>query len=223
MKKVELSNQELKEVWIWVSNKHVHLTEDTILELFGKKDLEVLKDLSQPGQYAAKETVDLVWPEKNTWDSSSRSILKWVRVLWPSRPENQVELSMTDARNLWIKNIPIRLSWILSETPWIIIKWPKWEVSIDRWVIVSQKHLHIETWRAESRGIKNNDIITVWINSWVRWWIMTNIIVRVSDVAWLDIHVDTDEWNAFGLSNDQKWIVLLNDQEVLNFLKKNAK
>lgn len=220
---MNLEDRKNKIVNIGISNRHAHLTEDTIMELFGKDRLEIMKELSQPWQFAAKETVDLVWPAKISWDLDSRVILKWVRILWPARLENQIELSLTDSRQLWIKNVPIRLSWVLSETPWIIIRWSKWEVKLERWVIVSQKHIHIEPRRAMQRWIKDNDIISVWVESWVRSWIMTNIIVRLSNSAWLDVHVDTDEWNAFGLWNNAKWLVLLSDEEILNFIKNNAK
>ena len=219
-KKVRIEKQKI--VSIGTSNRHVHLTKESMIELFGTDELTIFKELSQPGQFATKETVELIWPEKIAGNLDSRPIIKWVRIIWPARPADQIELSMTDARALWIKNVPIRLSGVLSETPWIIIKWPKWQIEAKNWVIISQKHIHITPFMAKDRGINNDDMIIVWVESWIRSWLMTNVVVRVSDSAWLDIHIDTDEWNAFWLSPDSKWVVLLSNEEILEFIKNNC-
>jgi putative phosphotransacetylase len=179
--KKKVLNGELKIVSIGTSNRHVHLTQKSMIELFGTDELTIFKELSQPGQFATKETVELIWPEKVAGNPDSRPIIKWVRIIWPDRPADQIELSMTDARALWIKNVPIRLSGVLSETPWIIVRWPKWQIETKNWVIISQKHIHIESRRAKDRGIKNDDMIAIWVKTWPRSWVMMNVVVRVSD------------------------------------------
>ena len=76
------------------SARHVHVTQETLEILFGAGHaLKPIKDLSQPGQFASEEQVDVVGP-KNT--------LKRVRILGPVRPENQVELALTDARSIGV-------------------------------------------------------------------------------------------------------------------------
>ncbi len=51
---------------IAMSNRHVHLSQEDLDILFGKDyGLTKRKDLSQPGQFAAEEKVDLVGPKKN--------------------------------------------------------------------------------------------------------------------------------------------------------------
>ena len=72
------------------SGRHVHLTRQQIQTLFGH-DLTPVKPLSQPGQFAAKERLDLIGPKGQ---------LKNVAVLGPARKEAQVEISLTDARGL---------------------------------------------------------------------------------------------------------------------------
>ena len=51
------------EVPIGVSNRHIHLSKADLETLFGNGyELTPLKDLSQPGQYACKETLTIVGP-----------------------------------------------------------------------------------------------------------------------------------------------------------------
>lgn len=77
-----------------ISNKHIHLSQEDIETLFGKGyELTNMKDLKQPGQYAAR-SVKVIGP-KRKFDK--------VRILGPARPESQIEISLTDARTLGIK------------------------------------------------------------------------------------------------------------------------
>ena len=73
------------EVLVETSARHVHVTQEVLETLFGAGyALTKKKDLSQPGQFACEEKVDIVGP-KNT--------LKGIRVLGPARPETQVEVA----------------------------------------------------------------------------------------------------------------------------------
>lgn len=205
---------------IGVSNRHVHLKEDSIQTLFWKKSLDIMKELSQPGQFAAEQIVDLLGPMRIPWDDASRKIIEKVRVLWPARSADQVELSITDARSLGIKNIPIRLSGALSDTPGIIMRWPAWEIEIKEWVIIAHKHLHIEPRRAEERWLSNGENIVVWTEGKERWWLLTNVVVRVSPDAALDLHIDTDEGNAHNIQTGQEGLIL-KQEEIIDYMRKH--
>ena len=90
-----------QEFIVETSARHVHVTEETLEILFGKGHaLTKKKDLSQPGQYACEERVEVVGPKKS---------LAGVSILGPCRKANQVELSATDARSIGIA-APIRES-----------------------------------------------------------------------------------------------------------------
>ena len=90
-----------KKILVETSARHVHLTDEHLKVLFGADAvLHKKKDLSQPGQFASEERVDVVGPKKT---------LARVSVLGPTRKQTQVELSMTDARSIGI-DAPIRPS-----------------------------------------------------------------------------------------------------------------
>ena len=72
------------EIPVGISNRHSHLSKEDMETLFGKGyELTPLKDLSQPGQYACKETLTLVGP--------SMRAIEGVRVLGPLRKCSQVK------------------------------------------------------------------------------------------------------------------------------------
>ena len=83
------------------SARHVHVSKQDLETLFGAGyELTPKKDLSQPGQYACEERVDVVGPKKT---------ISGVSILGPVRPSTQVEISLTDARSIGVA-APIRES-----------------------------------------------------------------------------------------------------------------
>lgn len=53
-----------RKVPIGLSNKHIHVSQADLEVLFGKGyELTPMKDLSQPGQYASEEKLDIVGPK----------------------------------------------------------------------------------------------------------------------------------------------------------------
>ncbi len=89
------------------SNRHLHLSQEDLEILFGAGyELTNIKDLTQPGQFACKETVQVV---------GVKGLIE-MRVLGPVRKETQVELAQTDARKIGIK-APVRESGDLNGTP----------------------------------------------------------------------------------------------------------
>lgn len=177
---------------VGLSNKHVHLTEEHIDILFGKNhELTPIKDLSQPGQFACDEKVDLVGPKRT---------IKGVRILGPARKESQVEISFSDAFTLGLKDVPVRDSGNLEGTPGIKLIGPCGEVELKRGVIVAARHVHLHTSDAEKYGLKDKDIVKVKVGG-QRALIFENVLIRVSDKYALDMHVDVEEGNAAGLAN----------------------
>ncbi|MFV0441040.1 MAG: phosphate propanoyltransferase [Lachnospirales bacterium] len=180
-----------KIVPVGVSNRHVHLSQEHINILFGEGyELTNFKDLSQPGQYACNEKVDIVGP-KNT--------LSGVRVLGPARPASQVEVSLFDGFTLGLK-VPVRNSGDIKESAGCVLKGPKGEVEIAEGVIAAARHIHMNTSEAKDWDINDNDVVSVKFNG-TRGGVLEHVLVRVHDNFALEMHVDLDEANAFAIKN----------------------
>jgi putative phosphotransacetylase len=176
---------------VGLSNKHIHLSQEDLNILFGEGfELSKMKDLSQPGQYAANEKVDVVGP---------KGTLKGIRILGPVRKETQVEISLTDSFVLGV-NPPIKDSGDLLDSPGAKIVGPNGEVVIDRGVIVASRHIHMHTTDAENFGLADKDIVSVKVEG-KRGLVFDNVLVRAHKDFALEMHLDIDEGNAAGLKN----------------------
>jgi putative phosphotransacetylase len=180
-----------KMVPVGLSNKHIHLSQEDLNTLFGAGfELTKMKDLSQPGQFAANEKVDVVGP---------KGTLKGIRILGPVRKETQIEISLTDSFVLGV-NPPVRDSGDLLDSPGAKIVGPQGEVTIDKGVIVASRHIHMHTTDAENFGLADKDIVSVKVEG-KRGLIFDNVLVRAHKDFALEMHLDIDEGNAAGLKN----------------------
>ncbi|WP_139998484.1 phosphate propanoyltransferase [Paenibacillus paridis] len=183
-----------KEVTIGVSARHIHLSQEHVELLFGKGyELTEMKPLSQPGQYAANETVAVVGP-KGTFAK--------VRILGPARKQTQLEVSRTDAFALGV-NPPVRESGDTKGSAGIMLQGPAGEVTIEEGVIVAARHIHFHTSDAERFGISDKQSLRVRFAG-ERGVVFENVVARVSEQYALDMHIDTDEANAAGVKNGDK-------------------
>lgn len=174
-----------------MSNRHLHISRKDLDILFGEgHELTNIKDLSQPGQYACDEKVDIVGP---------KSTLKGVRILGPVRPATQVEISMFDARALGVEGV-VRASGNTTGTPGCTLVGPKGEVKLEEGVIVASRHIHFHTNDAPKFGLKDKDIVKVKVGK-ERAVVFENVVVRVHPEYALDMHIDIEEGNAAGISN----------------------
>ena len=175
---------------IALSNKHIHLSQADLEALFGEGyELTHKKDLSQPGQFACEEMVEVVGPKGSTK----------MRVLGPVRPESQVEVSLADARGLGIA-VPVRQSGDVEGTPGCKLVGPKGEVELERGVIVAARHIHMSLEDAEKFGVKDKDIVSVQTQG-ERALLFNNVLVRANAAFALEMHVDLEEGNAAGVKN----------------------
>ncbi|MGM0608315.1 MAG: phosphate propanoyltransferase [Candidatus Muiribacteriota bacterium] len=180
-----------------VSNRHVHISKKHLEILFGDNyKLNKIKDLSQPGQFAASEKVILVGP---------KGVIEKVRILGPERKNTQVEVSITDCFKLGIKP-HVRESGALDNTPGITLCGPAGSVYIGEGVIVAGRHIHCTPVDALNLGVEDGQVVDVEIEN-ERGGIFKNVLIRVSDNYKLDMHIDTDEGNAFMVSSNTKGII----------------
>jgi acetate kinase len=181
-----------KPIPVGVSSRHVHLSRADADALFGPGyELTRKRDVTQPGQYVTRETVDLIGPKGE---------IHAVAIINPLRKETQVELARTDARRLGL-DPPIRESGQLEGTPGLRLRGPAGETDIARGAILAQRHVHMSPGDALAFGVHDKDVIKVKVDG-DREMTMGDVLVRVSDKYALDMHVDTDEANAAGLGND---------------------
>lgn len=181
-----IKSQQDKKIPIEVSAHHVHLAIKDIEALFGPgSKLTHRSELSQPGQFASEEMVNLIGPKGR---------VDRVRVLGPSRPQSQVEISMTEEYKLGIK-APIRPSGSLGGSPSITLEGSRGTKNISEGVICSLRHIHMSPADALSFGIKDRDIVSVKVEG-ERTLIFGDVLVRVHPDFRLSMHIDTDEANA---------------------------
>ena len=178
-----------KPVLVETSARHVHVTSETLAILFGEGyELTPKKDLSQPGQFACEERVAVVGP-KGSFPA--------VSILGPVRPENQVEISLTDARSIGV-TAPVRESGDIEGSGACKLVGPKGEVEIDCGVIAAKRHIHATPEDAEKYGLQDKQVVSVKIESDGRSLVFGDVVVRVSPKFALAMHIDTDESNAAG-------------------------
>ncbi len=178
---------------IWISNRHIHLSQNDVEKLFGEgHQLTNLRNISQPGQFACEEVITLIWPKGK---------IEKVRVVGPTRKMTQVEIMLADNFVLWTA-APIKISGETEGLEYITMVWPKWEVS-GRYLLVTKRHLHCTVKESQELGIKNGD--TIKIHVWgIRGLVFENVAVRARDDYALDFHVDIEEANAAGLKTGDR-------------------
>jgi acetate kinase len=178
------------EIPIAVSARHVHLRRSTLEQLFGPGyQLQARSALSQPGQFAAQETVSLVGPCGR---------IDQVRVIGPPREEDQIELSRSDERVLGI-DAPLRVSGDLAGTPGVRVVGPRGETSLPAGVITPARHIHMSPAEAAQLRVKDRQLLSVAVDSDGRDLVFGDVIARVSPHYRLELHLDTDEANAAGV------------------------
>ena len=177
----------MKKVIIETSARHIHVSQEALETLFGKGyELTKKKDLSQPGQYACEERVQVVGP---------KSSFPGVSILGPVRNATQVEISASDARSIGV-TAPVRESGDIKDSAPCKLVGPKGEVEISEGVIVAKRHIHMTTADAAEFGLTDKQVVSVKVDSPERSLIFGDVVVRVNDSFALAMHIDTDEANA---------------------------
>lgn len=187
-----------KKLPIGVSNRHIHLSQAHLEMLFGLRHaLEKWKDLSQPGQFAAKETLRLVGP---------KGCIENVRVLGPVRKETQVEISATDSFALGVKPI-VRDSGQLSGSEKLRLTGPAGSVDLERGVIVAARHIHLPPDQATAWHFQDGQKVRVRVDS-ARPVYFQDVLIRVNPQFCTELHLDTDEANAAMVGKETQAVIV---------------
>ena len=178
-------------VSIGVSNRHVHLTKEHLEILFGKDfNLNVKNNLTQPGQFASTSTVTI---------ETDKSEIENVRVLGPVRNYTQVEISKTDAYKLGI-NPPVRDSGDLVGSSPIIIIGPKGQVNLEYGCIIATRHIHLTEKHIKEYKLEGKNEVSVYLKG-EKSGVINNVKFKVTDEAFFELHLDTDDANAHLIKN----------------------
>ncbi len=177
---------------IETSGRHIHLSKDDLEALFGRGyELTKLKDLSQPGVFAAKEKVKIC-TEKHKFE---------VRLLGPTRELTQVEISKTDSELLGLE-VPEKLSGDLRDTPGIKVVGPAGEINLSQGVIKAKRHIHLDEETAKKYGARDGQEVSVKIKK-SKEIILENTIIRVSSEFKSSMHIDVDEAKEAGIKKGE--------------------
>ncbi|MBE6151954.1 MAG: phosphate propanoyltransferase [Firmicutes bacterium] len=184
-------------VKIGVSNRHVHLSESDFKKLFNSdKTLEVVKELTQPGEFASNLKVTL---------KTGKSVIENVRVLGPLRSYTQVEISKTDAYKLGL-NPPVRESGDVLNSEDITIIGDN-EVTIPSCCILASRHIHATNEDIKKYNLDPTKKYSVRVLG-EKGGIFDNVSVKVSDKYYFEMHIDTDDANAHLLENGSEGFII---------------
>ena len=183
----------MMKVSIGVSARHVHLTRETYVKLFGDDYLEKLRDLDQPGQFATMSVLTL---QNDDYEIPN------VRILGPFRDYNQVEVSRTDCHQLHLTT-EVRTSGDIKGTTGITLVGPVGKVKLKEGLILANRHIHMLPSDVEKYGLQGVKTVCVKVDG-EKGGIMKNVYLKVLDEASLRLHLDTDDANAFDLKDDDE-------------------
>lgn len=186
---------------IGVSNRHIHLSQNDLETLFGAGyQLKPWRDLSQPGQFAAAETIIIGGP---------KGCIDRVRVLGPVRKQTQVEISRNDGYQLGI-NPPLRESGNLAGSAAVTVIGPRGSVQLKEGLIIAQRHIHMTPADAAQYGLADGATVQVRLGG-ERSLVFDRVVVRVNDQFKLEFHLDLDEANAAALEQtDSAYLINCN-------------
>ena len=179
------------DVRVGVSNRHVHLSETDARTLFGGAPLSAARSLTQPGQFAAAQTVTAQGPNGR---------LENVRVVGPARSETQLEIAHSDAAVLGVAPSVAASGSLADSTGGIVLVGPAGRVELRRGVIVAARHLHLSPGDSKRWGLRDGDRLDVRCGLGARAATLHDVLVRSGDGHATELHLDSDEARAVGVT-----------------------
>ncbi|MFW5432923.1 phosphate propanoyltransferase [Paenibacillus apiarius] len=183
------AREPLRFVPVGVSARHVHVSAEHMELLFGRgKTLTKFKEISQPGQFAANEKVALIGP---------KGVIENVRILGPFRNNTQIEIAASEARRLGV-HPPVRESGRIAGSPGLQLAGPHGSITLEQGCIIAERHIHMTPADARAYGVQHGQKVQVKVTG-AKGGIMDCVSIKVRADYALEIHIDTDDSNAFGI------------------------
>ncbi|MCX7038565.1 MAG: phosphate propanoyltransferase [Spirochaetes bacterium] len=178
---------------IAMSDIHAHLTREHVEVLFGKgRTLTKWRDLTIPGAYACRETVEVRGPSGS---------IKGAVVVGPTRKYTQVEISFANASVLGIAP-PLRESGNLEGSPGAVLIGAAGELVLEKGIVAALRHIHMNTQDARDYGVVDGQRVKIRVPG-DRALVFENVIIRVDPEWALEMHIDVDEGHAAGVVDFQ--------------------
>ena len=176
---------------VGISVRHLHISEKDLEVLYGRGyQLQKRNELFQPGEFAAQEVVTLIGPRLKS--------IERVRILGPVRSKTQVEISRTDGISLGVSP-PVRDSGQLERSESIIVVGPKGVLHLDEGLILAGRHFHCPTELAGRHGLRDRQLVRIRVSG-PKALLFENVLMRVKATFKPEVHLDTDDGNAAGLT-----------------------
>jgi putative phosphotransacetylase len=184
---------------IAISNRHIHIAQGDFERLFGAgKQLTPEKPITQPGQFAAMERATVVGP---------KGTIEQVRIVGPARKITQVELSSADCRDLGIE-APVRHSGQTGGSAAITLTGPAGSLSLPEGALIAARHIHVSPADTARLGVADGDRVTVLVGPADRRASLPDVLIRSGSGHATEMHLDTDEANAFGVKGGDEAILV---------------
>ena len=180
------------DILVGVSNHHVHLTREALDLLFGEGyELTKKRELTQIGQFAAHETVNL---------ELNGRLLENIRIIGPCRNYTQVELLERDNEFFQIK-APIRTSGDLKGSETINIIGPKGILHAVEPTIVADRHIHMSAEDLVTFNRTKGEVVTVLFENGVK---LDDVHIKSDETCKLELHMNKDEAEKLGIETGMK-------------------
>lgn len=192
------STEDGNSIPVGISNRHIHLAQRDVNALFGEGyQLTKMKELSQPMQYACKETLTIAGP---------KGAIEKVRILGPVRSESQIEILQADCFKLGT-TAPVRLSGELQGTPGITLIGPRGSILLSKGLVIAQRHIHMTLEDAKRLGVNDGEQVNIQMGG-LRGGTYANVAIRANNSSALECHIDTEEANAMNLLSTSKITII---------------
>lgn len=177
-------------ITVGVSKRHVHLTRETLIKLFGVDELEVRNNINQPGEFASTFTVGL---------KSNNNIIERARVVGPIRDYNQVEIADSDAEILGV-NPPVRKSGDIKGSLPITLIGTLGEVNLDYGLVKAIRHIHMGEQTAKELDFKDDERVLIYKEGKE----IFDAVIKIKEPSYMELHIDIDESIKFNLKQDEE-------------------
>lgn len=183
-----------QQIPVGVSARHAHVTQEHLEILYGAgHQLTIYAPLYQPEAFAANETLTIVGKRMRAIEA--------VRILGPVRDYSQVEVAQTEAIRLGL-NPPIRDSGDLAGAEPITLVGPAGSIYLEEGAICAARHIHMTSGDAAALNIREDDLLKVHFRG-ERALTFENVRPKISEDYVLQMHLDTDDANAAGLTGGE--------------------